>query len=101
MKNNRALSPVVEKENLNSINLLTDQDEVSLVEKYIKDNIKNIATNSTVMGGSWYVVSIFVLSEIKSGVVVYEDGHIQSEAFFEYEFDFNTKNITIKKFEVK
>ncbi len=72
-----------------------------LVEEYIKENIKTIAPNQAVLGGSWYVVSVFVFDEIKSGIVTYEDGHIQSEAFFEYEIEKDTNNIKIKSFDVK
>ncbi|MEI7689132.1 MAG: hypothetical protein WCI91_03010 [Candidatus Nomurabacteria bacterium] len=75
-------------------------DEKILVEKYIQDNIKNIATNKPVLGGSWNVMSVNVDPVMKQGGVVYEDGHIQSKATFSYSYDDNTKNISIIKFKV-
>lgn len=78
-----------------------DLDEIIAVEKYVKDNIKTIATNKPVLGGSWYVTSIFVNYTLDEGTVTYEDGHIQSKAIFGYSFDSNTKNIVIKKFEIQ
>ena len=73
-------------------------EEKSTVEKYIRDNIKTIATDSPVLGGSWYVVSVEVFPLLDSGTVVYEDGHIQSNSNFTYDYDKNTKDIVIKSF---
>jgi hypothetical protein len=78
-----------------------DMDEIVTVEKYIKDNIKTIATNKPVLGGSWYMTSVFVDYILDKGTVTYEDGHIQASAVFEYKFSSNTKNVTITKFEVQ
>ena len=75
-------------------------DEKILVEKYIQDNIKNIATIKPVLGGSWNVMSVNSDPTTKQGGVVYEDGHIQSKATFSYTYDDNTKNISITKFEI-
>jgi hypothetical protein len=77
------------------------KDEILVVEEYIKNNIKTIATNKPVLGGSWYVLSVTSVPALHSGEVIYEDGHIQSKAKFEYTFDNSTKNITIEKFEVQ
>ncbi|MDE2031139.1 MAG: hypothetical protein KGI58_02675 [Patescibacteria group bacterium] len=76
-------------------------DEMITVEKYVRDNIKTIATDKPVLGGSWYVVSIIVNPALHRGEVTYEDGHIQSNATFEYEFNNTTKSVVINKFEVK
>jgi hypothetical protein len=73
-------------------------EEKNTVEKYVRDNIKTIATDSPVLGGSWYVVSIDVFPLLDSGIVVYEDGHIQSNSNFTYKYDKNTKNVVIKSF---
>ncbi|OGI76379.1 hypothetical protein A3C57_01215 [Candidatus Nomurabacteria bacterium RIFCSPHIGHO2_02_FULL_33_12] len=58
--------------------------EQVVVEKYIRDNIKTLAPEDPVLGGSWYVVSVSVDSTAKSGEVLYEDGHIQGKANFTY-----------------
>ena len=78
-----------------------DLDEINAVEKYVKDNIKTIATNKPVLGGSWYVTSIFVNYTLNEGTVTYEDGHIQGKATFGYNFDNNTKNVSIERFKVQ
>ncbi len=78
-----------------------DLDKINAVEKYVKDNIKTIATNKPVLGGSWYVTSIFVNYTLNEGTITYEDGHIQSKATFEYKFDSNTKNVTIENFKAQ
>ena len=77
-----------------------DLDEILAVEKYVRDNIKTIATDKPILGGSWYVVSVFVNYSMNSGTVVYEDGHIQSKAEFKYEFDEKTKTVLVKEFKV-
>ena len=77
-----------------------DLDEVLAVEKYVRENIKTIATNEEVLGGSWYVVSVFVNYSINSGNVVYEDGHIQNKANFKYVFDEKTKNVSMEEFKI-
>lgn len=71
------------------------------VEKYIKNNIGTIATNSPVLGGSWYTTMVFVNPSNKSGEVTYEDGHIQSKASFTYNYTINPEIITIIDFKVK
>lgn len=76
-------------------------NQSEIVEKYVRENIKDIATNQPVLGGTWYVDSIFVLDELKSGIVMYEDGHVQSTAFFEYKIEESSQKIIITKFEIK
>lgn len=75
-------------------------DEKLFTEKYIKDNIKTIATNKPVLGGEWYVISVLVNPATKTGEVIYEDGHIQSKANIIYKYQSNPQSITITKFEV-
>jgi hypothetical protein len=75
-------------------------DEKILVEKYVQDNIKTIATNKPVLGGSWNVMSVNVDPTTKQGGVVYEDGHIQSKATFTYSYNIKSKNISITKFDI-
>lgn len=76
-------------------------DEKLFAEKYIRDNIKTIATNKPVLGGSWYVVSVAINPTAHTGEVVYEDGHIQSKANFVYTYNKNPQSVTVTKFEVK
>lgn len=75
-------------------------DEKLFTEKYIRDNIKTIATDKPVLGGSWYVVSIIVNPIAHTGEVVYEDGHIQSKANLTYSYQKNPQSITVTKWEV-
>lgn len=93
------------KENLNYIEQMNQYDceyldEKLFAEKYIKDNIKTIATNAPVLGGSWYVVSVSINPVTKSGEVTYEDGHILSKAKVEYTYKNNPESVVITKFEV-
>jgi len=75
-----------------------EQEKVS-VDKYIRDNIKILATDSTVLGGSWYVISIEITPKNKSGFVTYEDGHIQSKATFSYSIE--NKEIKISNWKIE
>jgi len=74
--------------------------EKTFVEKYIKDNIKTIATNQPVLGGSWYVTSVLVIPSSHAGEVIYEDGHIQSKAKFVYTYEKDPQSVAVTKFEV-
>ena len=78
-----------------------DLDKIIAVEKYVRDNIKTIATNKPVLGGSWYITSIFINYTLNEGNITYEDGHMESKATFKYKFDPNTKNIIIENFKVQ
>lgn len=59
-------------------------DDKIVVEKYIRDNIKTIAPEKAVLGGSWYVTLVNINPSMKTGIVTYEDGHIQGKAIFNY-----------------
>lgn len=59
-------------------------DEKIIVEKYIRDNIKTIAPEKPVLGGSWYVTQVYINPSTKTGMMTYEDGHIQGKASFNY-----------------
>jgi len=76
-----------------------ENNEAVVVEEYIRSNIKTIAINQPVLGGSWYVVSLTIDPSMDSGTVVYEDGHIQSTASFSYEYE-NNSVARISKFEI-
>ena len=58
-------------------------DEI-IVEKYIRDNVKNIVLEEPVLGGSWYITLIDINPSTKTGTMTYEDGHIQGESSFKY-----------------
>ena len=75
-------------------------DEKLFTEKYVRDNIKTIATNKPVLGGSWYVISVVANPLAHTGEVVYEDGHIQSKANFTYTYNNNPQSVTVTKWEV-
>ncbi len=68
------------------VDLLT----VELVSDYIENNIYNLSSEEAVLGGSFYIESIRLISD-SSGVVDFEDGHISYRA----EFDFRIKNAEV------
>lgn len=59
-------------------------DDQTLIEKYFRQNIKTLAPEDPVLGGSWYVLDVEIDISKKTGVVTYEDGHIQGKASFRY-----------------
>lgn len=71
-------------------------EEILAVEKFVRGNIKKIASKQAVLGGSWYVVSAVADTLTKSVAVSYEDGHIQNKETFSYAFD-NQKVSIIKE----
>ncbi len=77
-----------------------DLQEKLAVEKYVKDNIKTIAVDEAVLGGSFYTISISTKKPERTGEVTYEDGHIQSKATFTYSYDTDTNKIVINDFKV-
>ncbi len=75
-------------------------NERLVVEKYLRENIKEIATNSPVLGGNWYLISSQINTFEDQANIVYEDGHIQSKAEVKYSFDPKTSDIKIIEFKV-
>ena len=71
------------------------------MEKYISDNIAATATDKPVLGGSWYVIAVEINPAAKTGMVIYEDGHIQSSAAFSYIFDQTKNTVSIQNFTLK
>ncbi len=59
-------------------------DDRMIVEEYLRKNIGSIAPKTAVLGGAWYVISATLDTTAKTGVVVYEDGHIQEKSAFSY-----------------
>jgi len=64
-----------------------------IVEKYIRDNVKTIVPESPVLGGSWYITSVNINPSLKTGTMMYEDGHIQGDKKFSYTIDNNEVKI--------
>lgn len=75
-------------------------DEKINIEKYLRENINSISTKKPVLGGSWYIISVFSDPNSNTGEVIFEDGHIQEKASFSYEVD-NIGNFLIKEFIIK
>lgn len=74
------LTPGFQMSQINCESLL----DIILVEKYIRENIQTIAPDKPVLGGSWYVTNVQIMPITTTGVVNYEDGHIQSSFGFKY-----------------
>ncbi|MFA6585727.1 MAG: hypothetical protein WCS86_01020 [Candidatus Paceibacterota bacterium] len=74
---------------------LTERDNV---EKYIKENITKLSPVKAVLGGTWYVLSVALDLNKKSGTVMYEDGHVQEKKNFVYTVNENKEvvNMIIK-----
>lgn len=75
-------------------------DEKLFIEKYIRENINNVATDKAVLGGKWYITSILVNPSSHTADISYEDGHIASKANILYNYQKSTNNVEIIKFEV-
>ncbi len=55
------------------------------VEQYIRDNVATLVPEESVLGGSWYILSIDLDEQTKTGIMTYEDGHIMGSATFSYD----------------
>lgn len=71
----------------------TDLDDRIVVEKYIRANIKTLAPEKPVLGGTLYATTIHIEPTLKTGTMKYEDGHIQGSATFSY--NRNGEEVTI------
>lgn len=73
--------------------------EALIVEKYIRDNIKNIAPEKAELGGSWYITSVNVNPSAKTGTMtlIYEDGRIRGSKSFSYIRNNNEVKIILKE----
>jgi|GEM_PF-788817 len=79
------------KENINYSQILPsiscdELTEKITVEKYVRENIQTLFSEEPVLGGTWYVVNLVIDSQANSGIVTYEDGHIQNITSFVYEY---------------
>lgn len=54
------------------------------VEAYLRAHISTLSPVAPVLGGTWYVVGISTDLQKHSGIVVYEDGHIQEKKNFTF-----------------
>jgi hypothetical protein len=63
---------------------ITAVDESALVETYLREHIATLAPDEAVLGGTWYVIKLTIDVDKKTGIVTYEDGHIQGSAQFSY-----------------
>ncbi len=68
----------------------TDFVERAKVEEYLRENISTLSPTKAVLGGNWYVVSAYIDLQKNSGIVIYEDGHVQEKRNFTYTI--NAKN---------
>lgn len=74
-----------------------DLDEREGVEEILWKNINELSPVPPVLGGRFYVVSMDLDLTNNSGVVVYEDGHIQEKRNFDYQVnDGKVVNLSIK-----
>ncbi|MFA5936596.1 MAG: hypothetical protein WC822_01820 [Candidatus Paceibacterota bacterium] len=71
--------------------------EKLIVEKYIRDNVKTIVPEKPVLGGSWYITSVEINPSMKTGMMTYEDGHIQGNKNFSYTINNNEVLINLEK----
>jgi hypothetical protein len=76
-------------------------EEKIYMEKYVRDHISDIAKEQAVLGGTWYVLSVFIDPNMNKGEVVYEDGHLQAAADFSYEYNKTSSTVNMTNFEEK
>ncbi len=82
-------------ESVNNYNNLS-KEQKNEVENYLENNIADLSSQETTLGGSFYVVDINFLDDY--GVVNYEDGHMAHQAKFDFSFDENGE-VEINSFE--
>lgn len=74
------------KDGRHFVNNIPQQEstEKEKIDTYLRENINTLSPVEPVLGGTWYVVSSTIDVKTNSGVVIYEDGHIQEERTFSY-----------------
>lgn len=90
-----------DKSKLNYTFNLTDVDcrmldERATVEEYLKKNIATLAPKPAVLGGTWSMLYSSINTQNKTGVAVYEDGHIQEKHSFSYQIGENGSITSLK-----
>ncbi|MDQ5954418.1 MAG: hypothetical protein QG583_346 [Patescibacteria group bacterium] len=75
-----------------------DLVEIENVEAYLKKNISTLSPIKAVLGGTWYVLYADINTSEDTGIVTYEDGHIQEKKNFSYTLDAtqNIVNLSLK-----
>ncbi|MFA6520351.1 MAG: hypothetical protein WCT44_01955 [Candidatus Paceibacterota bacterium] len=73
-----------------------DLVERASVEGYLKDNITELSPKKAVLGGTWYVISTTIDLNKNTGVVNYEDGHIQEKSNFSYTTNDKQEVVSLK-----
>lgn len=63
---------------------LTEREHVSL---YLREHIGELSKEQPTLGGTWYVTTYSLDTSTNTGVVTYEDGHIQKTSNFSYTTD--------------
>ncbi len=58
--------------------------DIVAVEQYVRANYKNLIQAKPVLGGAWYITNLHVSPSTKTGLMTYEDGHIEGSATFNY-----------------
>lgn len=83
---------------MSQIDCETLQDKL-VVEQYIREHSQSLIVKKPILGGTWYIVSVQVNPFTKTGIMVYEDGHIQDKTPFTYTIIDNkvTINLVPKK----
>ncbi|MFA5999791.1 MAG: hypothetical protein WC783_02295 [Candidatus Paceibacterota bacterium] len=74
----------------------SDIDDRLAVEKYVRDNIKNLVPEKPVLGGSWYALNVRVDPRTKTGTMEYEDGHVMGKKTFSYSINNGQVSIEVK-----
>jgi hypothetical protein len=82
VRNKEAVVPVVSVPPPSSESILRDN-----VEGYLRANVATLSPVKAVLGGTWYVIDVSIDLSKKSGVVRYEDGHIEEKRNFTYTND--------------
>jgi hypothetical protein len=81
----------------NNEQTLNQAEEMELFEVYLRDNINEISPEPAVLGGTFYVTEIDLMSD-GSALVSYEDGHIALKAIAI--FSITDEQVVIESFEI-
>ena len=78
---------ILQTKNKNTVFIPPQNIDVTIkqnVENYLRNNISILSPIQPVLGGTWYIVSVTIDLSKNSGLVTYEDGHIQEIKNFLY-----------------
>ncbi|MCD4704499.1 hypothetical protein K8R66_00300 [bacterium] len=71
-------------------------EEKNLVEKYLQKNISELSSKKETLGGKFYLTNLELNNN--SGLIKYEDGHIELQANFNYQI--KNQNVKIDNFQI-